>query len=226
MYIVPAAGSTPISLIQFARSIKHGLPVYSFDTPNPDEDQSFFESIECVAESYLAEMRTIQPAGPYYLAGQCSGAIVAMEMANQLENMNMEVMLLITLESIAPKPIGDDNSNEVKTEHALKKMIQKTTANVQAKLNNLPAAVVSHYEKLTWHQINMADNYQANRLKAPIVVIRTEGTEQILFEGWQQFSSSCVTQHTVPGNTTTMLSPPHAKEVAEIVVQAMRLSES
>ena len=47
-----------------------------------------------MAESYLAEIRTVQPEGPYYLGGYCAGAYVALEMAVQLRRQGEEVALL------------------------------------------------------------------------------------------------------------------------------------
>jgi amino acid adenylation domain-containing protein len=44
-----------------------------------------FEDLESMAAHYLREIRTIQPTGPYYLAGYCFGGNVAYEMARQLE---------------------------------------------------------------------------------------------------------------------------------------------
>jgi thioesterase domain-containing protein len=48
-------------------------------------------------------MREIQPVGPYYLAGYCSGGVVAFEMARQLEAANEAVGLLALIDSAAPR---------------------------------------------------------------------------------------------------------------------------
>jgi thioesterase domain-containing protein len=37
-----------------------------------------------MAAAYLAEIRQVQPEGPYNLLGACMGAVVAFEMAQQL----------------------------------------------------------------------------------------------------------------------------------------------
>jgi thioesterase domain-containing protein/acyl carrier protein len=54
--------------------------------------------IESLAENYINEMREVQPQGPYNLAGICSGAVVAYEMANQLERYGEKVDFLAMVE--------------------------------------------------------------------------------------------------------------------------------
>lgn len=40
-----------------------------------------------MAASYVARMRTVQPKGPYLLAGLCAGGVIAFEMARQLQDL-------------------------------------------------------------------------------------------------------------------------------------------
>ena len=52
------------------------------------------ESIPSLAARYLAEMRRVQPTGPYRLGGWCFGGVVAFEMAHQLRGRGEDVELL------------------------------------------------------------------------------------------------------------------------------------
>ena len=56
------------------------------------------ESIEAMAAHYLREMRSLQPAGPYALAGHSSGGLIAFEMAQQLQRAGERVELLAILD--------------------------------------------------------------------------------------------------------------------------------
>jgi len=42
--------------------------------------------IDEMAEEYVARIRTVQPHGPYLLAGLCAGGVIAFEMARQLQD--------------------------------------------------------------------------------------------------------------------------------------------
>jgi thioesterase domain-containing protein len=55
-----------------------------------------------IAADNVARMRTMQPGGPYFLAGQCFGGRVVYEMARQLEAAGERVGLLIMLDASAP----------------------------------------------------------------------------------------------------------------------------
>jgi thioesterase domain-containing protein/acyl carrier protein len=59
-------------------------------------------TIEAMAARYVAAMRRIQPAGPYYLGGFCFGGIVAYEIARQLEQLGEKTALLVIMEGFAP----------------------------------------------------------------------------------------------------------------------------
>jgi thioesterase domain-containing protein len=52
-----------------------------------------------MATSYLKEIRSLQPEGPYYLGGFCAGGVVAYEIAQQLYNQGEEVALLALMDT-------------------------------------------------------------------------------------------------------------------------------
>jgi thioesterase domain-containing protein len=58
--------------------------------------------MERIVESYVAEVRKIQPKGPYHLAGWSFGSMAAYEMACQLAEAGEEVRSLIMLDTWAP----------------------------------------------------------------------------------------------------------------------------
>lgn len=54
------------------------------------------------ATRYLKEIRTLQPKGPYFLAGESFGGLVAFEMAQQLHMQGEKVALLALLDTQSP----------------------------------------------------------------------------------------------------------------------------
>ena len=55
-----------------------------------------------MAADYLAEIRTVQPRGPYLIGGMCMGSKIALEMAQQLQAAGEEVGLVAVLDANAP----------------------------------------------------------------------------------------------------------------------------
>ncbi len=61
------------------------------------------ETFEDMARDYLAELRTVQPRGPYCLGGFSGGGITAFEMAQQLRAQGEEVAMLLLLDTPLPQ---------------------------------------------------------------------------------------------------------------------------
>ena len=49
--------------------------------------------------NYLAEVKTIQPSGPYFLGGYCMGGTIAMEMAQILKKQGEQVNAVFLFET-------------------------------------------------------------------------------------------------------------------------------
>jgi thioesterase domain-containing protein len=75
----------------------YGLPARGFDGRTPPDS-----SIEAMAAHCIRNMRLVQARGPYRLAGYCSGAYIAFEMARQLCEHGDPVELLALCDSLAP----------------------------------------------------------------------------------------------------------------------------
>jgi len=59
-------------------------------------------TIEAMAASYLSEIRSVQPTGPYYLVGYCFGGLVAFEMAQLLHAQGEHVALVALFDTYFP----------------------------------------------------------------------------------------------------------------------------
>ncbi|MFM1919729.1 MAG: hypothetical protein RLZZ303_1363 [Candidatus Hydrogenedentota bacterium] len=75
-------------------------PIYSLNIFGllPDEGEVPALTIEGIAAEYIAEMRAVQPEGPYRLAGYCRDTMVALEMAQQLRESGQQVDRLIPID--------------------------------------------------------------------------------------------------------------------------------
>jgi thioesterase domain-containing protein/acyl carrier protein len=68
--------------------------------------------VEALAAHYVDEIRQVQAEGPYYLAGICSGGVVAFEMAQQFVERGSHVALLALIEPAAlPLPAARSYPN-------------------------------------------------------------------------------------------------------------------
>ncbi|HEX7273273.1 MAG TPA: amino acid adenylation domain-containing protein [Casimicrobiaceae bacterium] len=75
----------------------YGLPARGFDGRTPPDSR-----LDAMAAHCIDAMKQVQPKGPYLLAGYCSGALIAFEMAQQLRTRGEVVDLLALCDSLAP----------------------------------------------------------------------------------------------------------------------------
>jgi thioesterase domain-containing protein len=84
-----------------ARHLGAGQPVYCFHS-RALEGLEEFARVEDMAAQYVADLRAVQPNGPYYLGGYCFGGEVAFEMAQQLRAQGQVVELLLLFNAMPP----------------------------------------------------------------------------------------------------------------------------
>ncbi|WP_345599935.1 amino acid adenylation domain-containing protein [Thermocatellispora tengchongensis] len=83
-------------------------PVYGLQARGLAREEEPAGSIGEMAEDYLAQIRRVQPAGPYHLLGWSFGGLVAHEMAVRLRERGEHVALLALLDAYPPAPDARD----------------------------------------------------------------------------------------------------------------------
>jgi thioesterase domain-containing protein/acyl carrier protein len=79
---------------ELARCLAPDYPFYGLQARGLDGVQQPLAEIEAMAAHYIAEIRRLQPQGPYLLGGASLGGTVALEIAQQLLRQGEEVSLL------------------------------------------------------------------------------------------------------------------------------------
>ena len=86
------------SFRDLARSLGSNQCFYGIQVPKEKMNAAFPTSIEAVARHHVAELLAFQPQGPLVLGGWSAGAIIALEMAQQLRAIGRNVLLLIAFD--------------------------------------------------------------------------------------------------------------------------------
>ncbi|MBI4241077.1 MAG: amino acid adenylation domain-containing protein [Candidatus Rokubacteria bacterium] len=98
-FCVHAHGGHVLFYRDLARHLAPDQPFYGLQARGLDGQEPAATRIEEMAENYLGEIRALQPEGPYFLGGYCSGGLVAFEMAQQLHAAGQRVALLALLDT-------------------------------------------------------------------------------------------------------------------------------
>jgi amino acid adenylation domain-containing protein len=93
-FCVHGGEGNTLFLHRLAREMGAEQPFYGLEPEGLDGRAFSRTSVQQMAAHYIAEMRQVQPQGPYYLGGYCFGGIVAFEMAQQLRSQAQAVDLL------------------------------------------------------------------------------------------------------------------------------------
>ncbi|KAK9696307.1 hypothetical protein K7432_012544 [Basidiobolus ranarum] len=92
-FVHPGVGEVLI-FVNLAKYFANERPFYALRARGFDENQTYFESMEEMADNYTAAIRKTQPQGPYAVAGYSYGGVVAYEIAKRLEAQNQRVALV------------------------------------------------------------------------------------------------------------------------------------
>jgi len=98
-FCVHGGGGNVLIYRELARHLGVDYPFYGLQARGLDGSDDYLSTIEAMAESYLQEIRELQPEGPYYLGGFCMGGQVAVEIAQMLARDGQKVNLLFTIDT-------------------------------------------------------------------------------------------------------------------------------
>lgn len=222
LFLAPAAGSTPLSMFKLARSLEPQRTIYALEYPGMQDGQSEYESVEELALAYAGEIRRIQKSGPYLLGGHCFGGIIAHAIGTIMEAAGEKVAALVLLETIAPLDDSVRADLEATEEqvrlsptlgaakHALHAIFEQS----RRQLERLPPEISEPLIQLSWKQTLAGSIYRAKPIDAEIILVRTQKHPREIFLAWKQLGLQGLTEHTIPGDALSMLSPPLVDIVA------------
>ncbi|HEX7241920.1 MAG TPA: alpha/beta fold hydrolase, partial [Longimicrobiaceae bacterium] len=102
LFFVHAAGGNVIGYAELSRHLGPGQPFYGLQSRGLDGYEAPHTCVTEMAADYLAEIRAVQPQGPYRLGGWSMGGLVAFEMARQAEAAGEVVELLALVDPSSP----------------------------------------------------------------------------------------------------------------------------
>jgi nonribosomal peptide synthetase DhbF len=91
---------------RLTRFLDHRRPFYGLRARGVDDLIDPHKTVEAMAAEDIGEIRQIQPRGPYFIGGSCSGGVVALEIARQLHQRGEAVASLILIDSGFPRWFG------------------------------------------------------------------------------------------------------------------------
>jgi acyl-coenzyme A synthetase/AMP-(fatty) acid ligase/thioesterase domain-containing protein len=104
LFLVAGGGGLGIGFVPLVRNLDDDQPVYALHAHALEHRGVPDWSVSAMADRFLVAVHSVQPTGPYYLAGHSFGGVVAFEMARKLRSYGQTVGLLTVLDSFPPNP--------------------------------------------------------------------------------------------------------------------------
>ncbi len=102
LFVVHGADGGVMNYRELADRLGPDLPVYGLELTAGRTREPVLTTFEDLAAKYVRQMRTRQPAGPYFLCGHCWAGQLTFEMACQLRAAGQDVGLIALIDSWCP----------------------------------------------------------------------------------------------------------------------------
>jgi acyl carrier protein len=192
--------------------------VYGLTAPAPGR------TVEEIAAACIADLRRLQPHGPYRIGGECVGGLVAYEIAQQLCASGEPIALLLLMDSWCPTSIGVAHHNLVGQPLALLKLGLQFLAELPGRD---PAA--EPWLSELWRRANVPPEgkryiracmrYRPRRFPGRITLLASEANlRRGVAHDWQRLAAGGVTIHRAPGNHET-----YSRKQAERTAEQLRI---
>jgi thioesterase domain-containing protein len=248
LYIVHGVGGNVVNFYGLALRMGEDQPVYGIQSQALVSKQAALLDLKDMAAHYIADIRKLQPRGPYRLLGYSFGGTVVLEMAHQLRAMGEEVEMLGMIDAKSRdyeeelnrlSPVQTrihrrmsrfkGNTGRLRWQERIKYVWEKVTtrairfacmAAASMNIRRVPAFMSSAYD------INYvaAMNYELRPFDGKLILFRASEQDQEHGPydlGWGPIFQRGVVVHDLPGDHERIFLEPNIERLAESLRAAL-----
>jgi len=220
-FCVHGVGGNVLNFRELGGLMGPDYPFYGFQAQGLDGKSPCFTRIEEMAAHYIAEIKTIQPKGPYFFGGYSLGGIVAYEMAQQLRANGEPVGLLALLDTYA------GNLSSISST-VLRLLLHPSAQTLFRDLPSIATETVERRIKSLLTSRLLKNVLRTNQAAADRYVLRPYGGKITLFRAsemslrsfedlysiWDGLAGEAVDVQKITGNHKGILVPPQVDQLA------------
>lgn len=247
LYIIHGEGLNVLNFSNLVEHIDEDRPIFGLQAKGLNGVDQPLESIPEIAAFYLGEILQHNPEGPYLIAGYSFGGYVAVEIQKQMEAMGKEIQMLIMLDTDAEKTEYKDwyyiFQRKVKRNipiffSFLRSSFQQPLFTLRKQFKNHPPNFLSNYfarsetkdfyqliKKIKEKHLTAFRNYSMSAFDNKVYLFKAQicvhYVDDHRYLGWKRFARRGVELFEVPGDHLSMLLPPNAALLAEILEKTM-----
>ncbi len=229
-FCVHGVGGNVVGFRDLARHMGTDQPFYALQPQGLDGKRPCMTSVTGMAESYLREIRRMQPEGPYRIGGYSFGGLVAYEMAQQLLAQELEVSLLALFDTYPGKMESRSaqlrNLRKLPLKDAVKFLVKKgsfvlMTLRKRLELRMLPRALRNVRQACA----TAAAGYDVQPYAGQVTLFRVKeksaGSLDDPYAIWWRVAAGGVDLREISGDHLSLLKEPQVRLLAEELNDAL-----
>nr|NLU60254.1 hypothetical protein [Pseudomonas sp. BIGb0427] len=242
--VLPAAGRRPGLALRGAQWLPARPPAVCPAGSRPAQPGLRPESVEACASDYLAQIRKVQPVGPYHLLGWSFGCHVAHAVATLLQREGESVALLALLDGYPLQPhsqvpqlsdqqllallIGTLTNSPADFSQPLQPIAEQRR--YLAEVLNLEGAIVQAFCDEVRQTVPLMERFKPQVFAGEVLFLRaTEGLRDALWqdpEHWRAHVDGRLQVHDIACMHENMLRADAVAQIAPLLARALQASES
>ncbi|MGD9638616.1 MAG: amino acid adenylation domain-containing protein [Alphaproteobacteria bacterium] len=247
LFFVHAIGGGAFVFRDLINAMESTYPSYGISSKGLWNDDDALDSIEKMADYYLEAIEQYRNEQPITLIGYSFGGYVAYEMALRMQEKGLSFNPVIMLDTPAPQykhykirsnkdlfaylldldDIGKNFAKHQKNmenldEDACFEYVLNEIKNSHSGYKNITMQELKKRIKVLLANHNAMENYFPRKSNLKInfmkAAIKDEFNDQSPSEAWNEYTNDGVTVFDVPGNHSSMLSPPNTTDLAKKII--------
>jgi acetoacetyl-CoA synthetase len=227
---------------EIVRDLRSDRPVYGLQPPPLDGVHALPRTMETIAADYVAEIRKVQPKGPYFLAGYSFGGIAALEMAQQLGLAGERVAFVGLIDTIydGQYQIAGESAGArverhlrhmrglrapfyvaerlVKTLGYFARVMQETIGELPNELRCRLGKPIPYSKRAPFYRqifLRAGHRYRPRSYAGMLTMFSAKGRAEWHRKRWSSIALGGLNVYEVPADHFDMVWPPHSRLLAE-----------
>ncbi len=224
LFCVHGGGGLGWPFIELSAHLPHDVPVYAFQASGITPSVPRTATVTEMAKNYVKKMMEIQQDGPYYILGWSFGALVAHEMAGEIQRRGKRVALLANLDGFPAEASPAGRPERIRDQEVKDRLAAAGKA-----LAELDASQVARLASVIRHLSDIGTAHRPGRIQGNVLFFAaTRGlppgapTQAV----WAPHVQGRIIRYNIDAEHEDMLKTPSAAQIAAVLAEAMRSSKS
>ncbi|MFJ6516635.1 amino acid adenylation domain-containing protein [Streptomyces sp. NPDC091406] len=249
LFCLHGAGGLSWPYSSLLRAIPADVPIYGLQARGLDGEEAIATGVAEMAADYVAQIRAVQPSGPYHLVGWSFGGLVAHEVATLLVEAGEKVALLANLDQTPYDASWEDEDYTLPTErdvletlldfvgHDLADLpegpldhawVMETIRGRDSALGSLEERHITAFMQVGINNHRLSADYRPRSFDGDLLMfVSTVGTDDPAGKAassadcWRPHVTGAVRTHLIDAHHGNLLQPEPAAEIGRVLHQRL-----